>query len=899
MLPLAYALAAIVALILLLTWGALQVQVTLAGFLNGESVWSKAQKQAVIDLDTYVVKGAPADLADFRRNYAILESDRWARDAIAAGDVEQAPIAAAFLRGGVIPAAIPGIIFMLRHFPGAPYMKDALEAWHSTDASISEFAVIAAQVEGARADDSWSEQQAARQRERIHELNSFVEPRANRFSLDMAQGATELGGVLFGSVFVAAFLAYVLWLRMARRILAGIRGTEERYRLLFDSAADAIVMVDEADGRILGANRKASEWIGRDAGDLAGMRFADLFTRGDPFQRSVSELSTLRSLNGDDRLVETQSSLAVWGERSVRQAIIRDVTERVAMEQECRIAAEALGSIAEGVIIADAQRRVLAVNAAHTRMTGYTAPMLVNRRFDETRRLPNGLPLPPSIWNTIAVSGNWLGEVDSQRNDGRSYPELLSISAVNDADGQLLRLVAVLTDITHTKANQRRLEYMATHDPLTGLVNRVEFQRRCAQAIAVAARERHAAVVLFVDLDGFKAVNDSYNHAIGDRVLIEVADRICRTLRPDDVAGRIGGDEFTVLLSGPASREDAGPVAERVLANLAAPLLLDDHEIALGACVGVAGYPLDGDDPSTLITNADAAMYAAKTEERGGVRFYSPLMHADASTRLLIGADLRLALGRDEFEIVYQPSVELRSGRIVAVEALLRWRHPERGMLMPDEFIPIAESLGLIRLIDERTLQAVCAQMQAWDRNGMPAVRVAINASASTFGHRGFVEAVRCALQMAALPPSRLLIEITESAMLSLGEETERKLHALHALGVGVAIDDFGTGYSSLAYLKLPAVAFLKIDRSFVTGVPDEANDVVIVEAMLAIAKSLGLRAIAEGIETEAQHDFLLRLGCVEGQGFLYSRPLPPAEIERLLRPSRKHAPARLRVVPP
>ncbi|MEO8998502.1 MAG: EAL domain-containing protein [Rhodanobacter sp.] len=687
---------------------------------------------------------------------------------------------------------------------------------------------------------------------------------------------------------------------MARRILASVRGSEERYRLLFDSAADAIVMVDETSGRILDVNHTASVWTGRDADELIGDRFVHLFMQPISGQQTGrAATNALLGANGSKRPIETQSSLAHWGNQPVRQAIIRDISERVAMEQERRVAAEALAGIAEGVIIADAERRVISTNAAHVELTGFTSQALQGKRLDDNRRLPDGKPLAQSIWDSVAAGHNWLGEVQTTRSDGSSYPEHLSISTIRNADNQVVYYVAVFTDVHEAKASQRRLEHLARHDPLTGLVNRVEFERCCDEAIAMAERERLAAVVLFIDLDAFKIVNDSYSHAIGDRLLAKVGERIRRQLSDGDVAGRIGGDEFTVLIPRLGLREDARAVVNRLLATLSDPVLVDDYEIVLSASIGVAGYPLDGDNAATLIANADAAMYTAKTEERNTFRFYTPMMHADARRRLQLATELRQALTRNEFQLVFQPSVELRTGRIVAVEALLRWQHPERGEVLPGEFIPVAESLGLIRRIDEWVMQATCAQIQAWDLAGVPPIRVAVNVSARWFGHPAFVDGVSRALQSRQLSAQRLLLEITESAMLRLGDDTERTMRTLHALGIAVAIDDFGTGYSSMSYLKLPAVAYLKIDRSFVTGLPGNANDAAITEAMLAMSKSLGLTTIAEGIETEAQHDFLLSAGCIEGQGYLYSYPLQANEIQHLLCPNQPLVPARLRLVPP
>jgi diguanylate cyclase (GGDEF)-like protein/PAS domain S-box-containing protein len=896
---LGYALLAVVGLILALTWGALQIQVTLAGFLNGESLWSKAQKQSVVDLNTYAGTGGPADLAGFHRNRAVLDNDRYARDRIASGTYDYQAVAHAFAQAGVMQEAIPGMIFIFDHFPHAPHIREAIVAWRSVDDSIAEMDSLSAQIARAWAEGTMTPERSAQFEARINELNRFIGPQTDRFSLEIAQGATWLGRILFIAVFLVALLASLLWLRLARRILKSIRGTEERYSLLFGSAADAIVMIDDTTKTILDVNDTAVSWTGRSREELIGRPFATVMLTDSSDSATDQSLGSLLTADGRRRPVEMHSNLVVWGERTVCQAIVRDISERLAMEQERRTAAEALASIAEGVIIADADRRVTAVNAAQAFLTGFSANELLGHRFDDYRQSPDGSPLPASMWATLAQVGQWTGEVLSQRRGGDGYPERLSISTIRDGEQRVQRYVAVFTDITDSKANQQRLEHLAAHDPLTGLVNRAEFERHAARAIQSATRERGAAVVLFIDLDAFKAVNDSYSHAIGDRLLQQVADRIRRQLSSRDLAGRIGGDEFTVLLPGLRTREAAGAVVSRLLSALSERFVVGDYELFLSASIGIAGYPLDGSDPTTLIANADAAMYSAKTEERNTFRYYTPRMHADARRRLELAAEMRLALTRDEFYLVYQPSVELRSGRIVAVEALIRWQHPQRGLVMPDEFIPIAESLGLIRQIDEWVIRTACAQVGLWDAARMPAIRIAINVSASWFGHPEFVHSVSHALQESRLTPSRVLLEVTESAILKLGEDTERTMRALHALGVGVAIDDFGTGYSSLSYLKLPAVAFLKIDRSFVTGLPGSANDVAIVEAMIAMSRSLGLCTIAEGIENDDQHEFLLRAGCAEGQGYLYSRPISTAGIERLLSPNAAHAQAKLTLVPP
>ncbi len=909
LMPLAYALALAIVLIMAMTWGVLQIQVTLAGFLNSESIWSKAQKQAVIDLDNYALSGAPADLARFQHNYDLLQSDRWGRDAIASGHYRKQDIDEVFRKGNIMPAAQPGMIFILRHFTGAPHLRASLDAWRSTDASIAELGLLSGRIQRMYAQGQPASDDVARIRERINALNTYMEPRTKLFSVEMVRGAIWAGQVLFWCVIGAFCLAAGLWLWMARRIVESIRGSEERYRLLFDSAGDAIVMVDRRSGRILDANRTASAWTGCNERELVGRDFTSLFAH-DPLdldnglppvgsREGDIALTSLIDRDGAVRPVETRSSLARWGDTEVSQAIVRDVSDRVAMEHERRIAAKALGSIAEGVIIADAERRVVTVNAAHVEITGFTTQALQGTRFDDTRCLPDDRPLPDSVWRSIELGGNWRGEVKSRRRDGSTYPELLSISAIRDDAGQVLHYVAVFTNITTTKADQRRLEHLATHDLLTGLANRAEFERRCSDALEQASRSRSCVAVLFIDLDAFKIVNDSYSHAIGDRLLARVAERILAELGPNDLAGRIGGDEFTALVTGLDTRDEAAHVASRLLAALAAPISVDEYDIVLSASIGIASYPLDGETPSVLISNADAAMYAAKSEERNAFRFYSPIMQADARKRLQLASELRQALANDEFRLVFQPSLDLRTGRVVAAEALLRWQHPKRGLVMPDNFIPMAESLGLIRRIDEWVLRSACAWIKQWEHERVAPIRIAVNVSASWFGHPAFIEGLQNALRDYQVDPKRLLLEITESAILRLGEGTHRTMYALHTMGVGVAIDDFGTGYSSLAYLKLPAVVCLKIDRTFITGIPRNADDVAIVEAILAMARSLKLYAIAEGIEDEEQHEFLLRAGCEEGQGYLYARPLEVPDLMRMLKSGGNQPPTRLRLVPP
>lgn len=896
LLPLGYALAAIVAVILFFMWAALQGQTALAGALNGESMWSKAQNRATFDLQTYAGSGNEADYADFQRNYDVVTAYNSARDEVLSGHFNYRHVVATLHRAYMLPVSIPSIIFVFRHFSHAPYMATALKEWHASDAYIAELGEIAASIHHQYSTHHVDRSKIAGQLRRIGEINKSVQRTTNEFSVTLATGSVVFARVVSAGVAFFVFAALLVWGWIARRVLAGIRGDQERYRRLFDDTADAIVMVDEASGRIIDANPAAGAWTGLDPQELRGGQYASLFAREAP-RGGLWGDNELCDCDGSTRPVEIQSHVIALDGRMIRQAIIHDMSARAEHEREIRTAAEALASIAEGVIITDPHWRVVSANPAATRLTGLAQERLVGMYLGETRQGPDGAPLPAAMWRGIEKSGHWSGDVQNQRADGTLYSERLSITAVRDVSQRVRYFVAVFSDTSVAEASRRRLEHVATHDALTGLVNRVEFERLCQAAIEQTKIDGTAVAVLFIDLDSFKVVNDSYGHAMGDRLLIPVGERILCQLREGDVASRIGGDEFTVLMPRLLDREEAASLARRLCSALAEPFEIDTYEIAVTASIGIAVSPPGAGDATTLVADADAAMYVAKTEERNTWRFYTPEVHADASRRRMLATELRGALACGEFRMLYQPVIEIETGRITGVEALLRWQHPTRGIVMPGDFIPVAERMGLIRHIDEWVMCAVCAQIQSWDRLGLPPIRVALNVSARWFGHAGFVEAVQAALQESAVAPTRLVLEITEGAILRMGKDTDRTLRALDALGIGIAVDDFGTGYASMAYLKLPAVAYLKIDRSFITGLPADTNNAVIARAIVAMATNLGLVTIAEGVETEAERKFLLQVGCVEGQGYLYSHPLPPGEIVHVLRSRQQRAEPRLELI--
>jgi len=896
LLPLGYALAAIVAVILFFMWAALQGQTALAGVLNGESMWSKAQNRATFDLLAYAGSGNEADYADFERNYAVVTAYNSARDEVLSGHFDYQHVVATLHRAYMLPVSIPNIIFVFQHFSHAPYMATALRQWHASDAYVAELGEIAASLHRQYSTHHVDRSKVAGQLRRISEINKSVQQTTNEFSMTLATGSVVFARVVSAGVAFFVFAALLVWGWIARRVLTAIRGDQERYRRLFDDTADAIVMVDEASGRIIDANPAAGAWTGLDPQELRGGQYASLFAREAP-RGGLWGDNELCDCDGSTRPVEIQSHVIALDGRMIRQAIIHDMSARAEHEREIRTAAEALASIAEGVIITDTHWRVVSANPAATRLTGFAQERLVGMYLGETRHGADGAPLPATMWRGIEKSGHWSGDVQNQRADGSLYSERLSITAVRDANQRVRYFVAVFSDTSVAEASRRRLEHVATHDALTGLVNRVEFERLCQAAIEQTKIDGAAVAVLFIDLDSFKVVNDSYGHAMGDRLLMPVGERILGQLREGDVASRIGGDEFTVLMPRLLRREEAASLARRLCTALAEPFEIDSYEMAVTASIGIAVSAPGEGDASTLVANADAAMYVAKTEERNTWRFYTPAVHADASRRRMLATELRRALACGEFRMLYQPVIEIESGRITGVEALLRWQHPTRGTVMPSDFVPVAESMGLIRHVDEWVMRAVCAQIHAWDRLGLPPIRVAVNVSAHWFGRAGFVEAVQAALQASAVAPTRLVLEITEGAILRMGKDTDRTLRALDAMGIGIAVDDFGTGYASMAYLKLPAVAYLKIDRSFITGLPADTNNAVIARAIVAMATNLGLVTIAEGIETEAERKFLLQVGCAEGQGYLYSHPLPPGEIVRVLRSRQQRAEPRLELI--
>ncbi len=556
--------------------------------------------------------------------------------------------------------------------------------------------------------------------------------------------------------------------------------------------------------------------------------------------------------------------------------------ERQETEQALRLAAGVFENTAEGILVTDADLRILAVNQSFTRITGYTRAEVLGQTPRLLKSGRQGAQFYESMWNMLKTAGQWQGEIWNRRKNGEIYVEWLNISAIRDDAGKPIQYVGVFSDITNIKKTQADYEYLASHDTLTDLPNRILFQDRLKGALHRARREGHGIAVLFLDIDRFKNINDSLGHALGDQLLKAAAARLSALLRSGDTVARLGGDEFVLILDQIREPRNAAVFAQKLLSAFDDPIMINGHVLHITVSVGISLYPDDGADVDVLVRNADAAMYRAKEEGRNGFQFYTEKLTRLASERLEMEAALRRAVDDREFRLLYQPQVSLATGEVLGAEALLRWLHPRMGLLTPDRFIPLAEETGLIVPIGEWTLREACARMKAWDTAGARMQFVAVNLSGLQIQRGRIVSLVTQVLLETGLDARHLELEITESLLMHKEEETIKVLRQLRELGISIAIDDFGTGYSSLSYLKRFQVNKLKIDKSFVRDIGQAADSEAIARAIIALGKSLQLKVIAEGVETVIQLGFLAREGCDEAQGFLYGKPMPAEDFERL-----------------
>lgn len=709
-------------------------------------------------------------------------------------------------------------------------------------------------------------------------------------------GSGIAGQILLRSVGVA--LGVVL---IAGLIERAERGRRRATLKLNRSLMQAHIGVARATlgGRLRSVNPHLCEILGRSEEQMLQLRLMELAEPGEleAPARLWQELQAgtrrhgafeVRCVRPDGQWVDLWVSLSLAEDRDQGGAevlcVAQDISQRRQTEQSERLAAAVVASTREGVMVTDPQLRIVSINRAFTEVLGYREEEVIGRSPRLMRSGRHDRTFYTAMWESIREKGHWQGEIWNRRKDGAIFPELLSISEVRAPDGQLTHYVGLFTDISRLKASEEQLEFLAHHDPLTRLPNRRRFEEHLQHALAEAQRSGARLALLMLDLDRFKDINDSWGHLAGDEWLQHVAERLGRRVRAADLLARLGGDEFVLVMQHLGSPDDAARLAAELITALGEPWQLSQGvEVSSGASVGISLYPDHGLTPQRLLQGADAALYRAKADGGGTFRYFSDEMTQEARERLHIEGRLRRAVSQGQLKLVYQPQLDLASGRIIGAEALLRWFDPVEGMIPPDRFIPVAEASGLISELGLWVLREACGQGRRWQDEGLPPLTLAVNVAARQLQHGDLVAEVQQALSETGFPAERLELELTESSLMSREGHALATLQRLRHMGVRVAVDDFGTGYSSLAYLKRFPLDVLKIDRRFIADIPHDREDMEIASAVIAMGHSLRIQVLAEGVETPAQLEFLRLRGCDRYQGFVYGHPLDPEAFAHLL----------------
>lgn len=559
---------------------------------------------------------------------------------------------------------------------------------------------------------------------------------------------------------------------------------------------------------------------------------------------------------------------------------------RIALElsqENLHLAKQVIEASRDGIVVTDSKGFILSVNPAFTRITGYSAAESIGNTPALLKSGKHDAAFYQKMWNAVYSNGSWAGEVWNRRKNGEIYPEWLTINAIRNHTGEITKFAAILTDITDRKKSEEQIKNLAYYDVLTGLPNRRLFNDRLNVAIANAHRHNHLLAIVFIDLDLFKRINDTLGHTVGDKLLVDVAQRIQAEVREGDTVARMGGDEFTLLLQEIEDADAAVTLVHRILGAISRPVVIAHNTLYITASVGISLYPHDGTNSETLIRNADTAMYRAKDNGRNSYQLYTATMNASSLEHLAMESNLRKAIKNQEFTLHYQAKIEAGTGRITGAEALIRWQHRELGYIAPSLFIPLAENLGIICELGDWVLATAIAQCRTWITRGLDNFRIAVNVSATQLIQDGFSERVIGMLERAEVEPRHLELELTESAVMKRSEDVVPMLASLKSHGVHISIDDFGTGYSNFGYLKRLPINKLKIDLSFIRDVPANRDDSELVSAMIAMAHKLSLSVVAEGVESPKQVAFLQQQNCDELQGYFIARPLPAREIEPLL----------------
>jgi diguanylate cyclase (GGDEF)-like protein/PAS domain S-box-containing protein len=689
----------------------------------------------------------------------------------------------------------------------------------------------------------------------------------------------------------------IQYILQASRTLMDLSVAESKTRALLTSIPDILMRIHR-DGRVLDMQvgsymHEMEEWF--------------YFVKGEPTGRLPPSANSLLSapitaaLNGEGmQLLEfewspTLNTARFWEARiQPRNAnevlmVVRDITKRKQHESQLRLWAKVFEGSNEAIFITDAELKIISVNQAYQTIMGYSEDEVLTV---DTVAVGTRLHTHSFFRNLVSVlkeKGHWQGEMNNQRKNGNIFPCWFSISQVSNKQGEPENYIAIFNDITEHKNSRAQIDFLAHHDSLTGLPNRILLNDRIAMAVNTASREQKKVGVLFIDLDRFKNVNDSLGHGVGDQLLKEMAERLSNVVRTGDTVSRLGGDEFVVLFPRIHEESNLVDLTQKLSSVLQKPYFVAGISLHLTPSIGIAIYPEDGTDTDTLIKNADAAMYLAKEKGRNNFQFYKPSLNARTLDRLKLESDLRSALELNQFELFYQPLIVGESGSLWGAEALIRWRHPERGLVSPAEFIPLAEETGLIIPMGEWVLAQAAAQVKQWHQQGVGQLTISVNISALQFRQLDFLERVEFILQTAQVAPTFIELELTESMLMGDMDASIKILQQFCDRGYRIAIDDFGTGFSSLSYLRHLPIHLLKIDQSFVRDMLTEPASLAIVDSIIGLAKSLGKDIIAEGVETKAEYTVLMQHGCRLMQGYYFAKPMPAAEFERWVKTSGRY----------